>query len=319
MESIKLVSVVISVYNEEKNIHKLYEELILHLPQNHYHYEFIFVNDGSTDDSLTFMSELMQTDSRVKIVNLGKNFGHEVAMTAGMDYSTGDGVLFMDADLQHPPSLLPQMLEKWKNGTDLVLTLRLANDDQKLSGKILNKGFYGLINFLSDDKQPANMPDFRLIDKKYIEVLKSMREQKRLFRGLINWMGIKNHAIIEFHAPKRHAGETKYNIRKLISLALDSIISFSIKPLRIASYFGILTAVTAILLGIYFVYEFLTNPFYPYSGFGTTLVMVILMGSVQLVVLGIMGEYIGRIHMETKKRPLYFADLIEKKIDQPEK
>ncbi len=317
MEQKKEVSIVISVYNEEKSLPELYKALTHSLAKTPFSYEFLFVNDGSTDNSLTLLSELMLKDLRVKIVNLGKNFGHEIAMTAGMDHARGECVIFMDADLQHPPQLIPQMLQHWQNGYDLVLTLRKANMDQGLGSKFMNKVFYRLINFLSDDKIPANMPDFRLIDKKYIEVLKGMREQKRLFRGLINWMGIKNHALIEFEAPRRFAGETKYNVRKLISLAIDSIISFSIKPLRIASYFGIITAFLAILLGIYFVFEFLNNPDYSFSGFGTTLVMVILMGSVQLVVLGIIGEYIGRIHMESKKRPLYFADFMEQKQNQP--
>lgn len=311
----KKVSIVISVFNEEKNLHELYKVLCEVLENEKFSFEFVFVNDGSADDSLTILTELMQTDPRVKIVNLGKNFGHEIAMTAGMDYSKGDCVIFMDADLQHPPALIPEMLRFWHSGVDLVLTLRKANHDQSFSSKFFNKAFYKIINGLSDEKMPANMPDFRLIDRKYIEVLKGMREQKRLFRGLINWMNIKNNAIIEFEAPKRFAGETKYNYRKLASLAIDSIISFSIKPLRIASYLGIVTAFVAIILGVFFAIEFLNNPNYTFNGFGTTLVMVILMGSVQLVVLGIIGEYIGRIHMEAKKRPLYYADFLEKKAE----
>lgn len=317
LKKTKKVSIVISVYNEEENLEKLHSQIIQNLPGDS-EYEFLFVNDGSTDQSLTILMELMQKDRRVKIVNLGKNFGHEIAMTAGMDYATGDCTIFMDADLQHPPELLPVMIEKWKRGTDLVLTLRLRNKDQSIISKILNKIFYRIINFLSRGSVPANMPDFRLIDKKYIKILKSMREQNRLFRGLINWMGIKNHEIIQFEAPERFAGETKYNMRKLIALAVDSIISFSIRPLRIASYFGIFTAFLAILMGIYFIWEFLNNPDYTFSGFGTTLMMVVIMGSVQLIVLGIIGEYIGRIHIESKKRPIYFADFIENKKDEEE-
>ncbi len=311
----KLVSIVVSVYNEEKNLGKLHSQINQNLPEN-FDYEIIFVNDGSTDMSLAILMEMIQKDPRVKIVNLGKNFGHEIAMTAGMDYAKGDCTIFMDADLQHPPELLPVMLEKWENGTDLVLTLRLRNKDQSFASKILNNIFYQIINFLSKNSVPANMPDFRLIDKKYTKILRDMREQNRLFRGLINWMGIKNHEIIEFEAPKRNAGETKYNMRKLIALAVDSIISFSIRPLRIASYFGIFTAFIAILMGIYFIWEFLNNPDYTFSGFGTTLMMVVIMGSVQLIVLGIIGEYIGRIHIESKKRPIYFADFIENKKDE---
>jgi polyisoprenyl-phosphate glycosyltransferase len=308
---VKKISIVISAYNEEGNVKRLYDELKLHLPGK-YAYELLFVNDGSTDDTLTLLLELMLSDPDIKIVNLGKNFGHEVAMTAGMDYASGDCTIFMDADLQHPPHLIPLMLQKWEEGTDLVLTHRLKNNDMGWFDMILNKLFYRIVNFLSDKSIPPNMPDFRLVDAKYTSVLKSMREHNRLFRGLINWMSIKNHAVIDFEAPCRHAGKSKYNFSKLLALALDSIISFSIRPLRMASYFGILTAVVAVLMGIYFVFDFLTNPDYTFSGYGTTLVMVILMGSVQLFVLGIIGEYIGRIHIEIKKRPLYFAELIQK-------
>jgi polyisoprenyl-phosphate glycosyltransferase len=307
----KTVSIVISAYNEQLNIIRLHQELTRVLPKE-YLYEFLFVNDGSTDDTLTILIGLMQSDERVKVVNLGKNFGHEIAMTAGMDYAKGDCIIFMDADLQHPPALISEMLKCWSNGNDLVLTHRLSNNDQTWLDRMLNKLFYRVINFLSDNTVPANMPDFRLIDAKYTSILKSMREQNRLFRGLINWLAIKNHAILEFEAPARFAGETKYNMTRLVSLAIDSIISFSIRPLRIASYFGIFTAFAAILMGIYFVYDFLSNPDYSFSGYGTTLVMVVLMGSVQLFVLGIIGEYIGRIHIESKKRPIYFADLIER-------
>jgi len=310
MDKKKTVSIVISVYNEESNIKELYNELLRHIP-NGFNYEFLFVNDGSTDNSLPILIELLQTDARVKIVNLGKNFGHEIAMTAGMDHASGDCTIFMDADLQHPPKFIPLMLEKWKNGTDLVLTRRLRNKDQKWIDRFLNSIFYKIMNFLSNNTVPANMPDFRLIDAKYTAILKSMREHNRLFRGLINWMGIRNHEIIEFEAPSRFAGETKYNMGKLVSLAVDSIISFSIRPLRLASYFGILTAFVAILMGLYFVYDFLSNPDYTFSGYGTTLVMVVLMGSVQLFVLGIIGEYVGRIHIESKKRPIYFADFLK--------
>lgn len=306
----KKVSIVISVFNEQENIPALYTALKTTLNPIDFDFEFLFVNDGSTDLSLEILMGLMQDDPRVKVVNLGRNFGHEIAMTAGMDYAHGDCVLFMDADLQHPPALIPQMLVQWQQGYDLVLTHRVGNHQHGLWDKLLNRIFYTLLNILSDSKIPADMPDFRLIDQRYVTVLKQMREHHRLFRGLINWMGIKNHTVLAFEAPARFAGTTKYSFRKLLSLAIDSIISFSIKPLRIATYAGLLAALLSIIMGIYFVYEFLHNPDYSFSGFGTTLVMVVFLGSVQLVVLGIIGEYVGRIHIESKKRPLYFADFL---------
>lgn len=317
MKSLPKISIIISVYNEQDNLNVLHTSLISNLNsyRKKYQFEFLFVNDGSTDRSLELLIEFMHDDEQVKIVNLGRNFGHEIAMTAGMDHATGDAVIFMDADLQHPPELLPEMIHHWENGTPLVLTRRIDNKDHKKRNKITNAFFYGLLNMLSETKVHPNMPDFRLLDRKYIDILKKMREQRRLFRGLIDWMGINNKVVIDFEAPARYAGISKYNLHQLLRLALDSIISFSIKPLRIGSYLGIFTALISVVMGIYFVWEFLNNPDYAFSGFGTTLVMVIFLGSVQLIVLGIIGEYIGRIHLETKKRPLYFAEVLENKHD----
>lgn len=316
----KTISIVISAYNEQENINALHEALIENLSRfsNRFKFEFLFVNDGSTDNTLEVLMQIMVENEQVKVINLGRNFGHEIAMTAGMDYAKGDAVIFMDADLQHPPELLPEMIGHWEKGIPLVLTRRLDNKDQNKRSRLTNAFFYGLLNMLSETKVHPNMPDFRLLDRKYIDILKKMREQRRLFRGLIDWMGISNKVVIDFVAPSRFAGTTKYNLHQLLRLALDSIISFSIKPLRIGSYLGIFTAVISVIMGIYFVWEFLNNPDYIFGGFGTTLVMVIFLGSVQLIVLGIIGEYIGRIHLETKKRPLYFAELIEPAPEKPE-
>ena len=311
----KLISIVVSVFNEDLNL----KELDLQIAENlvNYNYELIYVNDGSTDNSLSVLKSIQHKNSRVRIVNLLKNFGHEIAMTAGMYYTKGDCVIFMDADLQHPPKLLPQLIEKWHEGFEIVSTRRIVNEGQSIFHQGVAKSYYYILNSLTDFKIPAQTPDFRLIDKKYIEVLKLFKEQKRMFRGLVSWLNIKNQITVDFEAPKRYAGKSKYGFRHLLGLSFDSIISFSIKPLRMAILIGLFAALISLILGVVFVYDFLTNPDYEFTGYGTTIVMVIFIGSVQLIFLGIIGEYIGRIHLEVKNRPLFVAELIERENDEP--
>lgn len=306
-----LISIVISAFNEEDNVIPLYraikEVLLSHEIAN---FELIFVNDGSTDNTLSKLKTIVNSDPMVRVINFNRNFGHEIAMTAGVDFAAGEAIIFMDSDFQHPPTLLPALIDEWKSGNDIVLTKRTDNLGQNKYQKLRGKLFYKLLNFLSDTEIPPQMPDFRLIDKKYANILKTMKENNRMFRGLISWLGVRNQSVITFSAPDRMSGITKYNLRKLFSLAIDSVVSFSIKPLRIASYLGIIAAFISVILGISAVIEFLTDPNYQFNGYGTTIVMVVFIGSVQLIVLGIVGEYVGRIHMEIKNRPLYIAEYI---------
>jgi polyisoprenyl-phosphate glycosyltransferase len=305
------ISIVISAFNEAGNIPELYRQIDAALytcPS--LTAELIFVNDGSSDASLELLKSLLRTDERVRIVNLVRNFGHEIAMTAGMDFASGQAVLFMDADLQHPPALIPSIVEQWQKGSDIVMTRRVDNMEQSSFQKLKGKIFYKILNALSDFYIPPQAPDFRLIDIKYVEVLKKMKENNRMFRGMISWIGCPNQIVLDFSAPKRFAGESKYSFRRLMGLAVDSVVSFSIKPLRIATYIGIVTALISVCLGVYFTIDFLTSKTYQFTGYGTTIVMVIFLGSVQLIVLGIMGEYLGRIHLEVKNRPLYVADYL---------
>jgi polyisoprenyl-phosphate glycosyltransferase len=307
-----LISIVISAYNESSNLNELYRQLIIEINRlnENCKFELIFVNDGSTDETLEVLKNLQMTDPSVKIVNFIRNFGHELAMTGGMDYSSGDAVLFMDADLQHPPKLITSIVNDWLNGRDIVLTKRIDNKDQKKWDQLKGIMFYKILNLFSDIYIPAQTPDFRLIDRKYVDIVKSMKENNRMFRGLISWIGCPNQSVIEFSAPQRYSGTTKYSFKSLLRLAIDSMVSFSIRPLRIASYIGMFAAFFAIILGGYFTYDFLTSGTYQFTGYGTTIVMVIFIGSVQLMVLGIIGEYLGRIHMEVKKRPLYIAEFL---------
>ncbi len=307
------VSVVISAYNEGESVNELHKELskvMQDLPLKEY--ELIFVDDGSSDDTYAKCQKLQAADDHVKIVHLRRNFGHEVAMTAGMDHAKGEAVIFMDADLQHPPVYIKEMVKYWQEGTDIVLTKRVENQATSKLYDFCAATFYKILNFLSDTKIPAKSPDFRLIDRSYIDFLKKFNEHDRLFRGLLSWaMPNENVKVIDFVAPERFAGESKYNFRKSLALALNSIVQFSTKPLRLSIYLGLLTAFISGCLGLYVIIEhFILNR--PTPGYATIMTTIIFIGSVQLIVMGIIGEYIGKIHMEVKGRPLYIAEYKEK-------
>ena len=310
----KLVSIVISAYNEEQNVVELHKKLKENLDKiKDVDFEFLFVDDGSSDKTYENCLKLQQKDARVKIVKLKRNFGHEIAMTAGMDHAKGDAVIFMDSDLQHPPVYIPQMIKAWQQGKEIVLTKRVDNKDTSKLYKLCAKTFYYILNKFSDQEIMESAPDFRLIDRKYVDFLKNFNEQDRLFRGLLSWiMPNENVEIIDFVAPERFSGKSKYNFLVSLKLAINSIVQFSVLPLRLATYFGLFTAFLAGLLGIYVFAEhfFLHNPT---PGYATLMITVIFLGSVQLIALGIIGEYIGKIHMEVKKRPLYMAEYVERK------
>lgn len=310
------VSVVISAYNEGESVNELHKELgkvMKDLPLKDY--ELIFVDDGSKDDTYAKCQKLQAKDKHVKIVHLRRNFGHEVAMTAGMDYAKGDAVVFMDADLQHPPVYIKEMVKYWQEGTDIVLTKRVENQATSKLYDMCAALFYKVLNFLSDTKIPAKTPDFRLIDRSYIDFLKKFSEHDRLFRGLLSWaMPNDNVKVIDFVAPDRFAGVSKYNFGKSLALALNSIVQFSTKPLRLSIYLGLLTAFISGILGLYVIVEhFVLNR--PTPGYATIMTTIIFIGSVQLIVMGIIGEYIGKIHMEVKNRPLYIAEYKDAKKD----
>lgn len=306
----KSVSIIISAFNEEENIEQLYDRLSIHLSKAEIHgYEIIFVNDGSTDATLDRCKKILQRDPKVKIVNLSRNFGHEVAMTAGMDYAKGDCAIFMDADFQHPPELIPELIRYWQEGYDIVWTKRIYDKRQPLLKRLSTTFFYKVLNYFSDVSIPANNPDFRLLDKKYIKMLKKMKEGNRMFRGMVNLIGTANAATVEFVAPNRLYGKSKYNLRESLRLSTDSIVQFSIKPLRFATYIGFTAAFLSLLLGAYTIWEhFARNT--PKTGYATIVTAIIFIGAVQLIAIGIIGEYIGRVHLEVKGRPLYFADYI---------
>ena len=240
----KKIYLIISAYNEEENIPVLLDSLEKNLQsKNIANYEMVFVNDGSSDQTLAELLKAQKVRQNIIIVNQSKNFGHEIAMTAGLNYvaeenKSGENdyaVIFMDADLQHPPEIAAEMIQLWEQGKKLILTQRTDNEDKGLRYKILGNTYYWILNTLSDVKIPRNMPDFRLLDKKYVLWINSLNETDRMFRGMLSLVGLQDAHIINFAAPKRNAGTTKYNFWNLYKLAIDSVIQFSVKPLRIAT------------------------------------------------------------------------------------
>ncbi|MDE1223766.1 glycosyltransferase family 2 protein [Vibrio aestuarianus] len=304
----KLVSIVLSFYNEEENIEKLFEELdkVEKSVSRLVEFEYVCVNDGSSDSTLLKLNDIQKTRNNVNIFHLYRNFGHEVAMTAGMDNASGDCVIFMDGDLQHPPYLLEALIKSWLSGNKVVLTKKKNNgQDKSKVYRVLSNLFHIFLNKISDINIPKDFPDFRLVDFKYIEMLKKIDEQDRMFRGLLNYIGISAYDIIEFDVPERFRGTTKYNFSSSFSLAIDSILQFSIKPLRLAIFLGLTTITISIFLALSTLIQYI---FYDVerTGYTTTLLVVLFLGSSQLIVLGIIGEYIGRIHIESKKKTFVF-------------
>ena len=313
------VYLIISAYNEEENIPVLLNSLEQNLQgKNIANYELVFVNDGSSDQTLAELLKAQKERQNIIIVNQSKNFGHEIAMTAGLNYVAEENksdendfaVIFMDADLQHPPEIVVEMIELWENGKKLILTQRTDNEDKGLRYRILGNTYYWILNFLSDVKIPRNMPDFRLLDKKYVLWINSLNETDRMFRGMLSLVGLQNAHIIPFVAPKRNAGKSNYNFFNLYKLAIDSVSQFSVEPLRSATFIGVLGCLFSILFLAYSIYDSWIHH-EPRTGYLTLLSAVIFFCSLIIFFLGIIGEYIGRIHIEVKNRPLYFNEVIK--------
>jgi dolichol-phosphate mannosyltransferase len=313
------LSVVISAYNEEGNIRELYRRVKLALGESGLDFaEIIFVDDGSGDSTFLLCRELQEKDPAVKIVRLTRNVGHEIAMRAGLDNAAADSVLFMDADLQHPPELIPDMVRLWKDGYDIVLTRRTDSKEGTYFHGFCSRLFYKVLNFLSDVEIPQALPDFRLIDRKYADWLKGFNERDALFRGTLSMVAALNRdnvATLDFVADKRNAGESKYSFWSYLHLALSGILQFSVRPLHFSLWLSVIFGILACGLGLYVIVEFfvLKNPT---PGYATIVTTVVFMGSMNLFVLAIVGAYIGKIHQETKKRPLYFADVFSGKRER---
>lgn len=317
------ISIVAPAYNEEEVLPEFYRRVREVMDALGEPWELIFVNDGSTDNTLAVMRELHEKDPRVKIISFSRNFGHQIAITAGLDYAQGDAVVIIDADLQDPPEVIPELVEKWREGYDVVYAVRKERHGESWFKEWTAKLFYRLIYRITDVKIPLDTGDFRLMDRKVVQVLRTLRERSRFMRGLSAWVGFRQTGVFYVREP-RFAGETKYPLRKMIKFALDAITSFSYVPLQLATYFGFAIAGLSLVGMVVAIYLRLSTG-RELLGQATTLVAVLFLGGIQLIFLGIIGEYLGRIYDEVKARPLYivaetigFDDRKEPQVRTPE-
>jgi glycosyltransferase involved in cell wall biosynthesis len=302
MRTARLVSVVAPMHNEEETAMEFYRRICAALAD--IPFELVVVDDGSTDETGRLLEELANSDPRVKVVELSRNFGHQTAITAGLDSASGDAVVMIDADLQDPPELILTMLERWASGADVVYAVRTRRQGETAFKRATANVFYRLMSKLADVELQANSGDFRLLDRRALEGLQTMRERNRYLRGMTVWVGFTQTAV-EYERDERFAGETKYPLRKMVRFALDAIVSFSHAPLQLATVIGFICAALA-FLGIPVAIVFrLTGQFVP--GITTTVIAVLLLGGIQLMAIGVTGEYVGRIYDEVKRRPLYLV------------
>jgi len=299
-------SVVIPVYNEEEVLPETYRRMKQVMSSTRGSYELIFVNDGSRDKSREILESFARGDEAVKLINFSRNFGHQVAITAGLDYAEGQAVIVIDADLQDPPEVILTMIEKWEEGYEVVYGKRVKREGESFFKKITASFFYRLLKKFTTIDIPVDTGDFRLMDKKVVDALRLFREKNRFMRGLVSWVGFRQTSV-EYVREKRWAGETKYSLRKMLKLAWDGITSFSDKPLKIATYAGIPLSLFSLVLFLIVLFQYLGGK----SAFpATSLISILnlLVGGIILIALGIMGEYIGRIYEEVKGRPLYIVE-----------
>ncbi len=300
------ISIVAPVYNEEAILHELYKRVSETLETLGEPWELVLVNDGSWDRSYEIMLELRQQDPRVHIVNFSRNFGHQIAITAGMDYAQGQAVVIIDADLQDPPSVILEMVDKWREGYDVVYAIRRERKGETRFKLWTAKMFYRIINKITGVNIPLDTGDFRLLDRKAVDALRQIREHHRFMRGLSVWIGFRQTGVT-YVREERFAGETKYPLSKMLRFAMDGITSFSYLPLQFATYVGFVIAGLSVL-GILLTIILRLSGSQAFYGQATTLVMVLFLGGIQLISLGIIGEYLGRIYDEVKNRPLYIVD-----------
>lgn len=298
-----MISIVTPVYNEEDNVVFFHEEITKVMKTTGMDYELIYVNDGSRDRTDELIRELAEKDPHVRAITFARNFGHQTAITCGMDFARGDAVITMDGDMQHPPELIPLLLEKWKEGYDIVQTIRTSTEDSGFIKKITSAGYYKVINSISKTPVTPGGSDFRLMNRKSLDVFLRFREHARFIRGIVGGLGFKQ-TTIKFEAPARHAGVSKFSMNKMLHFAMDGILTNSTTPLRAAFYAGAVSGFIGILLILHVLYSYLVGNTVP--GWATMTILIAFFGSANLVGLGIIGEYIGRIYEESKNRPLYW-------------
>jgi len=301
------LSIVIPFYNEENMIQKMYDELVKEINQiTKAEFEIIFINDGSKDRTFERMLAIAAGDSRVKYISFSRNFGKEAGTIAGLEYATGEAVILMDGDLQHPPAMLPQMIEAYEQGYDVV-SARRTRTGEKRHRTFLAKHFYKLANKMMDIELMDGVSEFRLFSRKVVNAIISMQEYNRFSKGIFAWIGF-NEKVIEYENQVRTVGETKYSLKFSLNYAIQGILSFNDKPLRMCINFGLFCLLISLVYVLWTFIQYLVVPDSLVSGYFTTIFSVVLFGGIQLISIGVLGEYIGKIYYEVKKRPHYLVD-----------
>lgn len=304
----KKVSLVIPMYYEEEVAEECYNRVIKVLSSlQDYTYEIIFINDGSKDKTFEILEGIAKKDTNVKVISFARNFGHQCAVTAGLQFVTGNAIVIIDADLQDPPELIPDMLKLWENGNEVIYGKRKTRDGESKFKLLTAKMFYQTLNALSDVDIPKDTGDFRLVDKKVVDVINSLPEHNKFLRGLFSWVGFKQ-TPFEYERKERFAGKTKYPLKKMLKLASDGIISFSTKPLKIVGGLGILSMAISLLVLIYAIFSFIFHWHNLTAGWTSLMVTMTFLSGIILISLWMIGEYIARIYDEVKQRPQYIID-----------
>jgi polyisoprenyl-phosphate glycosyltransferase len=301
------LSVVVPLYNEDLVIGELYSRLTRVLESGGLEYEIIMVNDGSRDATLQKARAICTADGRVKLISFSRNFGHQIAITAGIDKAAGDAVVLIDADLQDPPEVILEMVAKWRQGYQVVYGVRRERKGESRFKTLTAAMFYRFLRVMTSVSIPLDAGDFRLMDRKVVDQLKTMRERARFVRGMVSWVGFTQ-GEVEYVRDRRYAGTTKYPFRKMLTFAVDGMLSFSQLPLKLASAFGFLSASLSF---VFMLYGLAIRVYYPEQavpGWASIFVAILFLGGVQLICIGILGEYLGRIHEEIKGRPIYICD-----------
>jgi len=310
----KMISLIVPCYNEADNIEYLHRRVQSVMEKTDESWEMIFINDGSHDNTLEKILSLRIRDPHVRVIDLSRNFGKEAALTAGLDHAHGKAIIPLDADLQDPPELIPLMIAKWREGYEVVNAVREIRNGESWFKRITSFGFYRIINRLSPVEIPPDTGDFRLISEPVLDALKQLPERRRFMKGLFAWVGFRT-ATISYQREPRLSGKTKWNYWKLWNFALEGITSFSQIPLQLISYLGFMVSLSAFLYGIFLLVKTLING-NPVKGYPSLMVTILFLGGVQMMALGVIGEYLGRTYEESKQRPVY---LIRKKWDTPVK
>ena len=300
------ITVVVPFLNEEENLPVLWERLKKTMIDQAEEMNLLLVDDGSTDGSAVWAKETAADDCRLRLLQLSRNFGHQAAITAGLDYASGDAVVIMDADLQDPPEVLPNLLARWREGFEVVYAVRRKREGEGFFKKLFAAGFYRIFRSICSVSVPVDAGDFRLLDRSVVDALKTMRETHRYMRGMISWVGFKQCAV-EYDRAARHAGKTKYPVLKSLKLAWDGITSFSGKPLQWMTNIGVLVAGISALFAFYIIWGKIVGHAGWISGWASLSVLILFLGGVQLSAIGLLGQYISRIFDESKKRPLYIV------------